>query len=269
VVVLTDTHCHLNLNLFTNDLAEVLERAEQQGVKRILVPGVDLETSRQAVRLSEQYSILFAAVGVHPNDATSWNQDTLGELERLAQSPRVVAFGEIGLDYYRDFAPAALQKEIFSAQLQLAASIGKPVVIHSRSSLTDVWQTLERWQQGLASDHSWLEHHPGVLHSYEGNAEIALRASEMGWMIGISGPVTYKNAKDRQSLVQSIPLKSILIETDSPYLPPHPFRGQRNEPGYVAKVAEKIAELRNLEISEVAEITSANSNLVFGWRLTD
>jgi len=265
----TDTHCHLNLNLYQSDLVEVLERARQQGVQRILIPGVDLVTSRRAVELGKTDPQLFAAVGVHPNDALSWNETSLSELKTLADSPGVLAIGEIGLDYYRDFAPPSLQMEIFLAQLNLAEEIQKPVVIHSRFALKELWQTLEYWHQGLIRHQSPLAARPGVLHSYDGDLETALIAIDLGFMIGVSGPVTYKNAQDRQKLVSGLPLQAILLETDAPYLTPHPFRGKRNEPGNVVKVAEKIAELHSLPVSTVAEITSANSDRVFGWRLID
>jgi TatD DNase family protein len=269
VDVFVDSHCHLNLNLFENDLPEILARAAQQGVERILVPGVDLETSRRAVQLSVAYPQLAAAIGIHPNDATSWTENSLSELKELAKSPKVAAIGEIGLDYYRNFAPIDLQKEVFLAQLVLASEIQKPVVIHSRQSIQDLWEILLSWHQELEKGHCLLANHPGVLHSYDGDLETALEACRLGFMIGISGPVTFQNAKERRALVSKIPLASILIETDAPYLTPHPFRGRRNEPGYVVFIAEKIAELHQRTISEVAAITTENAERIFRWRTND
>jgi len=269
VDVLVDSHCHLNLNSFENDLPEVLDRANQRGVTRILVPGVDLESSRRAVQLSKEYPNLYAAVGVHPNDATTWNEDSLSEFKELAVEPRVVAIGEIGLDYYRDFAPRHLQKDIFMAQLSLAKEVQKPVIIHSRQSLQDLWQILLSWQQDLVGDGNRIASLPGVLHSYEGNLEAALQAISFGFFIGVSGPVTFQNAKDRQAVVSNLPLENVLIETDAPYLTPSPFRGRRNEPGYVVYVAEKIAELKKITFSETAAITTHNANRFFGWRADD
>ena len=268
--VFVDTHCHLNLNLFQNDLDEVLERALQQGVERILIPGIDLEISRRAVQLSEDNIHLYAAIGVHPNDALTWQADTLAELKELAaSSPKVVAIGEIGLDYYRDFSPAALQKEIFLAQLALAEEIQKPVIVHGRQSLVDLWQLLSSWHKTLSDHHSPLVKRLGVLHSYEGDLDTALQAVQLGFQIGIGGPVTFRNAKDRQSMAASLPLQAILLETDAPYLSPHPFRGLRNEPGYVVWVAEKIAALRDRPISEIAAVTTKNADRFFGWRFND
>lgn len=267
--VFTDTHCHLNLNLFQSDLKEVLERAFQQGVERILIPGIDLESSRRAVDLSNNDHHLHAAVGVHPNDAMTWQKDTLAELEDLASSPQVVAIGEIGLDYYRNFAPVSLQKEILIAQLALAEEIKKPVIIHGRQSLADLWEILSTWHQNLIDHGSYIAARPGVLHSYEGDLETALQAIQRGFRIGISGPVTFRNARERQTIAARLPLESILIETDAPYLTPHPFRGLRNEPGYVVWVAEKIAELKNRPIEEIAAVTTDNADRFFGWRSHD
>jgi TatD DNase family protein len=269
VNVLADTHCHLNLNLFQSDLPDVLQRARQNGVERILVPGIDVATSRSAIQLCEQYPNLSAAIGVHPNYALTWNEVSLEELKALAGSPHVVAIGEIGLDFYRDFAPAALQKDILLTQLAFAAQILKPVIIHSRNALTELWQILFTWHQGLVNQRSPLAEFPGVLHSYDGDLDTALQAIELGFMIGISGPVTFKNAQERQTLVSNLPLESILIETDAPYLTPHPFRGRRNEPGHVLLVAEKIAQLHNRPVSEIAAITTRNANRIFRWRPSD
>jgi TatD DNase family protein len=269
VNVFVDSHCHLNLNLFQNDLPEILDRARQQGVTRIVVPGVDLESSRRAVQISEENPELFAAVGIHPNDATTWSDESLSELKKLAGSERVVAIGEIGLDYYRDFSPPELQKKIFLAQLSLAKEVQKPVIIHSRQSLQDLWKILLTWQQELAADQDPVASRPGVLHSYEGDLETAYQAMHLGFLIGVSGPVTFQNAKDRQAVVKMLPVEHVLIETDAPYLTPHPFRGRRNEPGYVVHVADKIAELKNLPVSEIAAITTNNANRFFGWRAND
>lgn len=267
--VFVDTHCHLNLNLFQDDLPEVLDRAGLLGVERILVPGVDLETSRRAVLLAEEYPNLFAAVGVHPNDAATWTGSSLAELRALARSPRVLAIGEIGLDYYRNFAPPQLQKEILMVQLDLAKEVDKPVVIHSRQSLSDLWQILSSWIQGAEPTAILPLQSPGVLHSFDGDLETALQAIKKGFMIGVSGPVTFHNALERQEIVSGLPLANILIETDAPYLTPHPYRGRRNEPAYVVYVAEKIAAIKGLSISEVAAVTTSNADRIFGWRTND
>ncbi len=232
---------------------------------RILVPGIDLDTSRQAVELAERHPNLFAAVGIHPNDALSWNDGTLAALRELASHPKVVAVGEIGLDYYREYAPHQLQQQILRQQLGLAAELGLPVSIHTRQSLEDVWSILKDWQASLNTQGALLAEHPGVLHSYEGNLETAQEAIRHHFDIGVSGPVTFKNAPDRQRLIENLPLENLLLETDGPYLTPHPHRGKRNEPAYVALVAEKVAALHNLPVSTIGLFTTQNANQLFDW----
>lgn len=260
-----DTHCHLNFNLFHEDLAQVLENAWARGISRILIPGVDLETSRQAVEMSGLHVNLFAAVGIHPNRAMTWKEHSLAELKELAQHPKVVAIGEIGLDYYRDRVPGALQQSVLHAQLALAVETNLPVVIHSRHSLQDLLSRLLAWQEMLAKTGNPLQHRPGVLHSYEGDLESAMKAIEHNFFIGITGPVTFHNARQRQQVVAALPLESLLLETDAPFLTPHPFRGRRNEPAYLPWIAEKVAELHQKTAAEVARVTYHNSNTLFSW----
>jgi TatD DNase family protein len=261
-----DTHCHLNFNLFEPDLDQVLERAWEHGIQSILMPGIDVESSRQVVALAERHPNLFAAVGVHPNDARSWNEQTERELRELAQHPRVLAIGEIGLDYYRDRAPAGLQRQVLETQISLAAELGKPVVLHSRDSIHDLWPILSQWQMSLAQAKSALARRPGVFHSYDGDLDTASKIIAQGFFIGISGPVTFRNATLRQGLVAALPLENLLLETDAPFLTPHPLRGKRNEPSYIPLIAEKIAELHAQPLPVVAEITTRNANRLLGWR---
>jgi len=262
---LTDTHCHLNLDMFQDELEQILERAWIQGVERILIPGIDVETSRKAIEMASRHPRLYAAVGVHPGDASTWNDQTLDQLRDLAQHPKVAAIGEIGLDYYRDRSPRPLQREVFRAQLELAAELGLPVVIHNRDSIEDLWQDLSAWRERLAQRGSPLANRPGVLHSYDGTRSTAQQAIEQGFFIGISGPVTFKNAVDRQEVAASLPLDHLLIETDAPYLTPHPYRGRRNEPAYVAFVAEKIAGLHHRPLETVIQQTWENAAQLFMW----
>jgi TatD DNase family protein len=263
---LTDTHCHLNLNIFQENLGQYLERAWERGIERILIPGIDIETSREAIRLAEAHPQLYAAVGVHPNDASTWKNDTLAALRELAQHPKTAAVGEIGLDYYRDHAPRPLQQAIFAEQLGLAAELGLPVVIHNRASLEDVWSALSTWRDGLLQNGSPLAARPGVLHSFDGDLLSARAAIEKGFFIGISGPVTFQNARDRQEIVKALPLDHLLIETDAPYLTPHPLRGQwPNEPANVAFVAEKIAGLHEQTVETIAQATWENAIKLFNW----
>lgn len=263
--LLTDTHCHLNLTIFEADLPEILDRARQQGIERILIPGIDIETSQLALQLCERYPDLFAAVGVHPGSASSWNDQTLSILREFGQHPKAIAIGEIGLDYYRDRSPRDLQCEVFRRQLDLAGELEKPVVIHNRDAFPDVWNELTTWQSTLEQARSSLARHPGVLHSFDGTIAEALQIVEKGFFIGISGPVTFRNAMQRQQIASQLPLDRILIETDAPYLTPHPFRGRRNEPAYVALVAEKIAELHSITLADAAQITWKNADMLFQW----
>jgi len=264
VGVLADTHCHLDFNTFGSDRSEVVERARQAGVERILDPGIDLETSRAVVRLADIYPEVYASVGVHPNSATTWDANSLVELRNLAVHPKVVAIGEIGLDYYRQHAPHDLQQQVFRQQLDLAAELGLPVVIHNREAGADTLSILKAWCTSVAG--TPLAEKPGVLHSYAGDDATALQALEFGFWLGITGPVTFRNAPEQQRLVAALPLERLLVETDSPFFAPHPHRGRRNEPAFVRLVAEKIAELQKQPVEKVFEITTASADRLFCWR---
>jgi len=263
--MLIDTHCHLDFNQFDPDRDAVIRRAQQAGLTRILVPGIDLDSSRAAVALAEREEFVFAAVGVHPNSGTSWDGDTYQALAELAQHPKVVAVGEIGLDFYREWTPKPLQRKILREQLALAAEAGLPVIIHDREAHGEVIPALVEWQQDLEDEGSPLAEKPGVLHSYSGNIMQAEPVLEAGFFLGITGPVTFKNATDMQGVAQQAPEERLLIETDAPYLTPHPFRGQRNEPAYVRHTADKIASLRGCPVEEVGAFTSRNAKNLFNW----
>lgn len=263
--MLVDTHCHLDFTSFEKDREQVMDRARETGVEKILNPGINLESSVNAVRLSEIYPEVYAAVGIHPNDGLSWKSDTIPELRKLAEHEKVVAIGEIGLDFYRDNTPREIQVKIFQEQLSLAAEMGLPVVIHSRDSLPEVLDILEAWQVNLLQSKSDLANRPGVLHSFSGEESLALRAYGQNFFIGLTGPVTFHNAKDLQDLVIRLPLQKLLIETDAPFLSPHPFRGKRNEPAKVKIIAEKITDLRQEAYNIVTKITSENAERLFKW----
>lgn len=266
---MVDTHCHLNFDLYNEDRDQVVERARQAGVERIVNPGVDLETSLSAVQLSERYPQVYAAVGVHPNDISDWTGSSLDRIKQLAANPKVVAIGEIGLDYYRHETPPDLQKLVFRQQLDLAAQTGLPVIIHSRNSTTEDQQATQDILEILAT---WQANQPGlrppfgVLHSFSAGLDSARQAIQMNFLIGITGPVTFRNAPELRQVVAGLPLDALLIETDAPFLTPHPHRGKRNEPGLVKLIAEKIAEIHNLPFEEVADITKANAGRLFNWR---
>ena len=262
---LTDTHCHLDFNVFDPDREAVLTRAWEAGLVRLLVPGIDLASSVRAVHLADEYPQVYAGVGVHPNSALSWGPDTAHQLRNLAASPRVVAIGEIGLDYYRQGAPRAVQQDVLRAQLDLAAECSRPVIIHNRQATEDLLAILSEWQARMLAEGSPLAECPGVLHSFGGPDEVAEQAIRLGFFLGISGPVTFRNARDLQGMVARLPLERLLLETDAPFLTPHPRRGRRNEPAYVRFVAEKLSDLREEPLAQVASQTTANAARLFGW----
>jgi TatD DNase family protein len=259
---LADTHCHLTSPDFDSDRDLVLDRARAAGVAHILVPGLDLESSQQAIRLAEADPGIHAAVGIHPHVAKTWDDDSFKTLQKLAQSPQVVAIGEIGLDYYRKYSPQDTQLKAFKAQLELATAEQLPVIIHIRESLEDVLRIVVAWADQTSSK---LQGRCGVLHAYSGDEEAAMEAVGVGFYIGIAGPLTYPNADDRRQTTQKLPMDRLLIETDSPYMSPSPKRGQRNEPAFVTYIAERLAQLHDTPLSSVAAQTSSNAAQLFGW----
>lgn len=259
---LVDSHCHLDQSQFDGDRKAVIARANESGVTCIINPGVDVPSSREAVLLAQQHESVYAAVGVHPHDAKTLDASALDELKRLACSPKIVAIGEIGLDYYRDLSPRDVQRRAFQTQLELATELGLPVIVHDRDAHDDVLAILRDWHASrtVGARNSTF----GVLHSFSGDTALAEQALALGFYIGVSGPVTYQNAHHPREVVRSVPSERLLIETDAPYLTPHPHRGQRNEPAYVRLVAQAIAETRGLTFEEVVARTSANARALFG-----
>jgi TatD DNase family protein len=258
---LIDAHAHLDAARFNADRPAVIERARAAGVEAIVTVGADLESSRAAVRLAEEYGMVHAAVGIHPHDASKLDGAALAELRGLAQQPRVVAIGEIGLDFYRDLSPRDVQRRAFQAQLAWAAKLGKPVIIHDREAHDETLAILVDWATGL--ENSMLAGRLGVLHTFSGDQAMAGRAIDLGFYISISGPVTYQNERQLPGIVQALPLDRLLVETDCPFLAPHPHRGKRNEPAYVRLVAERIASLRSMTFDDLAEATTANARRLF------
>ena len=243
----------------------VVDRARQNGVERILNPAIHLASSFDILRLAESIDEVYAAVGVHPNEALSWESGMQDSIQEAAHHSKVVAIGEIGLDYYRDYSPRDLQRRVFTHQLDLAAEMNLPVIIHNRQASEDVLELLTAWHATLVKANSPLKDRPGVLHSFSDQLPVAKQAIDIGFFIGFTGPITYKNTYNLQELVKSIPLDSILIETDAPFLPPHPHRGKRNEPAHVRLVAEKLSELLEVDYQTVAKATTNNSKRLFGW----
>ncbi len=259
---LADTHCHLDLSAFDADLAEVLDRAKAEGVRHILVPGIDLASSRKAVSLAESFPGVYAAVGVHPHRSASWNESVAYQLRSLSESSSVCAIGEIGLDFYRNLAPPDVQRRAFREQLALAADVGLPVVVHSRQALEEVMEDLLAWSAELPPK---LKPRAGVLHAYSGDLQTATKASARGFYIGIAGPITYRNADERRRITAKLPAERILLETDAPYLTPHPHGRKRNEPAFVRIVAKEVSKLFGMKEAALARITSQNAAHLFGW----
>jgi TatD DNase family protein len=244
---------------------QVLDRSRQAGVGRILMPGINLDSSRKTVGLTTSDDSLFAGVGFHPNESTQWDRRSYEELLKLAAHQKVVAIGEIGLDYFRDRAPRELQRRIFQDQLDLAQETQLPVVIHNRQASEDLLSILSDWHVRLKDSGSKLAERPGVLHSFSDDFDFARRAMDINFFLGITGPITFHNAQDLREVVACLPLEKILVETDAPFLTPHPFRGKRNEPSYVRLVAQQIAEIHDETLSIVAQTTTNNANMLFEW----
>ncbi len=261
-----DTHCHLNFKQFDADRDAVVQRAVDAGVVTIVNPAIDFATSEAAIEMARRYAPVFAQVGVHPNSATEVLGDGIERLRALAHEEKVVAVGEIGLDYYWDVHPHDVQARAFRAQLDLAAELGLPVVIHSRDAREDTYRILAEWARDVERSTLPLNERPfkGVWHSFQGDKDLAYRVFNLGMCISLGGPVTFKNARDLHALVPQLPLERILLETDAPFLSPHPYRGKRNEPARIPLIAAAIATLMNIEREEVAAQTTATARAVFG-----
>ena len=258
-----DTHCHIDFEDYDPDRAEVLERAKQANLCFLINPGIDLASSKAALSLSLEYpGFIFAAVGIHPNYVSSMANGDLERLWDLAHTQAWVAIGEIGLDYYREYSEPAQQREAFLAQLDLAAQCELPVIIHNREASRDLVSILSDWQRGLPAG-SRLKRFPGVLHAYSGSLDEALELAELNFAFGLGGPVTYHNGAERRAVAAGLPLQKILLETDAPFLTPHPHRGKRNEPAYIPLIAAEIARLHKRTPEEVGEITTQNAIRLF------
>jgi len=252
--MLIDTHAHLDFPEFAQDLDAVLERAKSAGVHEIVTIGISLASSEKAVELANMHPELYATVGIHPHDAFPLNEKQLRALETLAQAKRVVALGEVGLDYYRDRRPRAIQRQCLRQQLDVACKTGLPVVFHVREAHADFLT--------LVADYAAMLN-GGVLHCFSGDWGVAKRCLDMGFYLSIPGTVTFPKAEIQQEVVRQAPWDRLLIETDAPYLAPVPYRGKVNEPAFVRYTAAKVAELRGCSLEEVAEQTTSNAHKVF------
>ncbi|MBN1486625.1 MAG: TatD family hydrolase [Anaerolineae bacterium] len=268
--MIIDTHVHLQMAAYSTDLTAVLERAANAGIRACIIPGTTLDDSLAAANLAEQYNTgpctLYAAVGIHPTSAHQLTPAVLKRLEELTHHPRVLAIGEIGLDYYWpnieergwQCATPEQQQRAFKEQLDLAARSNLPVIVHDRDAHTDTLNILKDWVSRYQPQRT------GTLHAYAGGIELLDQVIEAGFYIGIDGPVTFKKAKELHAVAQAVPLDRLLLETDGPYLTPHPYRGKRNEMAYLTLIAERIADLRGISTVEVTQATSRNAQRLFG-----
>ncbi|MBB6447486.1 TatD family hydrolase [Bacillus benzoevorans] len=252
--MLFDTHAHLNAEQYNDDLSEVIARALQAGVEQMTIVGFDRPTIEKAMELIEVYDFMVASVGWHPVDAIEMRDADLQWIEELSAHPKVRAIGEIGLDYYWDKSPKDIQQEVFRRQIRLAKKVKLPIIIHNRDATSDIIGILKEEEASEVG---------GIMHCFSGSVETARECLDMNFYISLGGPVTFKNAKKPKEVAKEVPLDRLLIETDCPYLTPHPYRGKRNEPAYVKLVAEQIAELKGLTLDEVAAATTENAKRLF------
>jgi TatD DNase family protein len=253
-----DTHAHLDMAEFDADRSEMLKRAYDNGVKTIITTGIDIPSSQKAIDLAAANSGIYAAVGIHPQECTGVTEADFARLDILSITDKVVAIGECGLDYYRDYSPRHTQLETFYHHLDLADKSGLPLIIHCRQAEEDVLKILADW-----SAQSPAGEGKGVIHCFSGSAETALKYINMGFYIGLGGYIGYPSSKKYRADFAAIPLEHIVLETDCPFLPPQPYRGERNEPAYVPQTASTLAEIKNLQIEEIASATTANARRLF------
>jgi TatD DNase family protein len=255
--ILIDSHAHLEMPDFRRDLEEVIQRAKESGVKYIFTVGTEKKDWQRALEIAQSHSFIYAILGVHPHNAKEIDDHTYDTLKGLCQNEKVKAFGEIGLDFYRDLSPREIQLSRFREQIALARELGLPIVVHDREAHQETVDVLKSEK---------AESLGGIVHCFSGDYEMAKECIGMGFYISVPGSITYKNAESFREIVRKLPLEYLLVETDAPFLTPVPFRGKRNEPGYVRYTAEKVAEIKKVSIEKVAEATTANAFRVF--RLT-
>ncbi|GGE21959.1 putative metal-dependent hydrolase YabD [Marinithermofilum abyssi] len=253
--MLFDSHAHLNDGQFDEDREEVIRRArEEYGVSRIVNIGFNRETIRTSLELAETYDFIYSAVGWHPIEAKHCTDEDLDWIESLTDHPKVVALGEMGLDYHWDTSPKGVQESVFRQQIRLAREVNLPIIIHDRDAHEDVLRILREEKADEVG---------GVMHCFSGDWEMAEACLDLNFYIGLGGPVTFKNAKDPKVIAEKVPMDRLLVETDCPYLAPHPHRGKRNESGYIRLIADKIAEIRGMTLEEVARQTYENASRLF------
>lgn len=250
-----DSHCHLDDEQYDDDREVLIQGLKAKGIEYVVNIGTNIASSETCVHMAQEHEVLYAAVGVHPHDAKELETASLEEIEKWVGSPKMVAIGEIGLDYHYDYSPRDIQKKWFAAQIDLAKKYGLPIIVHDREAHKDTYDIIMAAQDGSLK---------GVIHSFSGSVEMAREYIKLGFYIGLGGPVTFKNAVMPKEVAKAIPLDRLLLETDGPYMSPTPLRGKRNEPQNVQYVAEAIAALRDISVEEVMAQTTLNAKTLFG-----
>jgi TatD DNase family protein len=257
-MMLIDSHAHLEMPEFRRDLTEVIQRAKASGVEYIFTVGTEKKDWNRALEIAHSHPSVYAILGVHPHNAREIDEESYPTLRKLCADDRVRAYGEIGLDFYRNLSPQDVQLKRFREQIQLAKELGLPIVVHDREAHQETLEILKSEK---------AEEYGGVIHCFSGDYEMAKECIEMGFFISIPGSITYKNAGGFQEVVKRIPLEALLVETDAPFLAPVPFRGKRNEPSYVRYTAEKVAEIKKVPFAKVAEVTTENAVRVYRLKI--
>ena len=250
--MLFDTHAHMNDPAYDEDREAVLLGLKDKGVELMMNVGCCLDSSKDCIAMAEKYPFVYASVGSHPDSADEVNEEVVEAYRQMAQHPKVLAIGEIGLDYYYETIPRQIQQKAFRMQMQLAKELNMPVIVHERNAHDDGMRIVKEFK-GVT----------GVFHCYSGSAEMARQLVDLGWYIGFTGVLTFKNARKAVETAESIPLERIVLETDCPFMAPEPFRGKRNDPGYLYRMAERLAEIRNIPVEQVWEITTANAKNLY------
>ena len=250
--MLFDTHAHMNDPAFDPDREELLLSLQTAGVENVMNVGCCLDSSKDCIAMAEKYPFVYASVGSHPDSAAEVDEAVLEQYRQMAKHPKVRAIGEIGLDYYYEDIPREIQQKAFRLQMELARQVDLPVIIHERDAHDDGMRIVKEFK-GIT----------GVFHCYSGSAEMARQLVNMGWYIGFTGVLTFKNARKAVETAQQIPLERIVLETDCPFMAPEPFRGKRNHPGYLYRMAERLAELRGISVEEVHAITTENAKRLY------
>lgn len=250
-----DTHAHLFYKNFNGELDDIVKRAIDANVKYMVCPGTCVNTSKQSIELADKYESVYATVGIHPHDTKGFTGKEIDDLRKLAAHKKVVALGEMGLDYFYDFSPKKQQIKAFRAQMDLAVELDLPVVIHNREANEDTMTILREYQSKNVK---------GQLHCYAGTIEDAEELVDMGYLISFTGNITFKKLEDLREILRTIPIENLMLETDCPFMTPVPFRGKRNEPSYIPYIAEKVAEIHNISVEEVEQLTTFNAINLFG-----